>query len=148
MVVKSFRGLLADGGQDRISLGTIKGKVGYKIVKFEIIDAAPGTLNTENVVKIYKASQSTIDGVVDFTDSGLLGVAFWVFNASNPAYSTTQAVIFDNEIFNQDIYISQKEVSANANKCNYYIELEQFTLASDEATVATLRDIRTESQNQ
>jgi len=34
MVVKTFRGLLADGGQDRIRLSTIKGKVGYKIAKF------------------------------------------------------------------------------------------------------------------
>jgi len=141
-MIKTFRGLLADGGQDQIRLQTIKGKVGYRIVKFEIIDAAPGTLNTENVVKIYKESQTTIDGLVNFTDSGLLGVAFWVFNSSNPAYSTTYAVIFDTEIFNQDIYISQKEVSANANKVNYYLELEVIPLDDAGAEYTTLKDMR------
>jgi len=141
-MIKTFRGLLADGAQDRIRLQTIKGKVGYRIVKFEIIDAAPGTLNTENVVKIYKESQTTIDGLVNFTDSGLLGVAFWVFNSSNPAYSTTYAVIFDTEIFNQDIYISQKEVSANANKVNYYLELEVIPLDDAGAEYTTLKDLR------
>jgi len=142
MVVKTFRGLLADGGQDRIRLQTIKGKVGYRIVKFEIIDAAPGTLNTENVVKIYKESQTTIDGLVNFTESGLLGVAFWVFSSSNPQYSTPYVVIFDSEIFNQDIYISHKEVSANANKVNYYLELEVIPLDDAGAEYTTLKDMR------
>jgi len=141
-MIKTFRGLLKDGGQDRIRLSTIKGKVGYRIIKFEIIDAAPGTVNTENVAKIYKESQSTIDGVVDFTDSSLLGVAFWVFNSSNPQFSTTEAVIFDSEIFNQDIYISQKEVSGNGNKCNYYFELEVIPLDDSGAEYTTLKDMR------
>jgi len=145
-MIKTFRGLLVDGGQDQIRLQTIKGKVGYKIVKFEIIDSAPGTVNTENVVKIYTASQTTIDGAVNFSDTELLGVAFWVFNSSNPQYSTTEAVIFDREIFNQDIYITNKDVSANANKSNYYIELEVVDLSDMSAEYTTLKDIRTQKQ--
>jgi hypothetical protein len=141
-MIKTFRGLLSSNEQDRIRLQTIKGKVGYRIVKFEIIDAAPGTLNTENVVKIYKEFQTTIDGAVNFTESGLLGVAFWVFNSSNPQYSTTEAVIFDSEIFNQDIYITNLDVSANANKCNYYIELEVIPLDDAGAEYTTLKDMR------
>jgi hypothetical protein len=58
MVVKTFRGLLADGGQDRIRLSTIKGKAGYKIVKFQIIGAEPGQQDQEHTVKIYKTEQS------------------------------------------------------------------------------------------
>ena len=41
MVVKTFRGLLADGGQDHIRLQTIKGKVGYRIVKYQLMGQKP-----------------------------------------------------------------------------------------------------------
>jgi hypothetical protein len=71
-----------------------------------------------------------------------LGVALWQKSSGN-AYNPTDSVIFDNEIFNQDIYITQSDVEgATASSCNYYIELEQMDLALDEATVATLKDIR------
>ena len=32
-----YKGILADGGQDRIKLSTKQGKVGYKLVKLELI---------------------------------------------------------------------------------------------------------------
>ena len=41
--------------------------------------------------------------------------------------------------FNQDIYIT---CYSTDNKINYYIELEQVPLSKDEATVATLKDMR------
>ena len=37
MVVKTYRGLLADGVQEKIPLSTKDGSVGYRIVKFEIV---------------------------------------------------------------------------------------------------------------
>jgi len=134
--------MIAASAQERIPLHTKDGSVGYRIIKFEIIDLAPGTANTENVVKIYKEHQATIDGVVNFSNGELLGVAFWVFNSSNPQYSTTDAVIFDREIFNQDIYITHSDVSANATKCNYYIELEQMKLDHTQNMSTTLKAIR------
>jgi len=136
MVVKTFRGLLADDGQDRIRLQTIKGKVGYRIVKFDIIDGAPGTLNSENVVKMYKTEQSTIDAVVNFTDSDLLGIAFY------KPQVLTRIIFFDSEIFNQDIYVTHKDISANNNPCNYYIELEVIPLDDAGAEYTTLKDMR------
>ena len=36
-MIKSYRGLIADGAQDRIPLHTNDGKTGYKIVKFQIM---------------------------------------------------------------------------------------------------------------
>ena len=128
--VHSFRGLLGDGGQDEIRLERQNANVAYRIVKFQIIDDTPGASNTENVVKIYTEEQSSIDGVVNFGDSALLGVAFWVYNHSNPTFSTPQAVIFDNEIFNQDIYVTNKDVAPNATPCNYYIELEEVPVSA------------------
>jgi len=141
MVVKSFRGRLADGGQERIPLGTIKGKVGYKIVKFQIMLKTPGTGGgTESIVKIFKKEQTSIDGVIDFTDGSLLGAAYMT-EQDNAPYVPGIVIIFDTEIFNQDIYVTQKDIDGS-HSINYYIELEQFPLASDEATVATLKDIK------
>jgi len=76
MVVKTFRGLLADDGQDRIRLQTIKGKVGYKIVKLELFPKLPGSSDYENVVQLFKTQQSTITGTVNFTDSDLLAAGY------------------------------------------------------------------------
>jgi len=73
MVVKTFRGLLADGGQEQIRLQTIKGKVGYRIVKLQLFPYQPGhTVNYESVIQIFTHKQSTVPAsaaTVDFTDS-------------------------------------------------------------------------------
>jgi len=132
--VHSFRGLLTGGGvtgtQDEINIEGSVGAIAWRVTKFEIMDGAPGTLNTENIVKIYREEQSTIDGVVNFKDDELLGVGVWVFNASNPQYSTTSAVIFDSALFVRNIWVTHKEVSGNDNSCNYYIELEEVTVSA------------------
>ena len=41
-MIKSFRGILADGAEERITLHTNDGKTGYRIVKFQIIVPEPG----------------------------------------------------------------------------------------------------------
>jgi len=140
MVVKTFRGLLADGGQDRIRLQTIKGKVGYRIIKFQVIQEEPGEFSVESTVKIYKSEQSTINNTVNFTDSDLLAVALW-HKSSGDAYPPTTTIIFDNEIFNQDVYITHEEVAQNY-ACNYYIELEVIPLDDAGAEYTTLKDMR------
>ena len=145
MVVKTFRGLLTDsspGNQDRIRLQTIKGKVGYRITKFQIMSDTPYDANAaEHIVKIYKSEQTTIDAVVNFTDSDLLGVAIINNNTSGYNYPSVPTIIFDTEVFNQDIYITHKEV-LNAVNCNYYMELELIPLASDEAAITTVKAMR------
>ena len=50
-------------------------------------------------------------------------------------------IIIDSAKFNQDIYITHADV-ASSNKVNYYLELEQVKLDLNEATVATLKDMR------
>jgi len=141
MVVKTFRGLLADGAQERIPLGTIKGKVGYRIVKFEIVPTLTGSIDAELVAKIYKTLQTAVNGDVNFSDNDLLGMAYFKINQTDARYGWGPAVIFDQEVFNQDIFITAVDTNAS-NNTNYYLELEQFPLASDEATVATLKDIK------
>jgi len=139
-MIKTFRGMLADGGQDRIRLQTIKGKVGYKIVKFQAIANLPGTTAQESIIKIYKTSQSTINATVDFTDSSLLGVVLWQLS-NNINYPQSETIIFDNEIFNQDIYLTHTETESTQN-CNYYLELEVIPLDDKAAEYTILKDIR------
>jgi len=143
MVVKTFRGQLADGGQDRIRLQTIKGKVGYRIVKFEIFPSLPGTANVEHNVLIWKEEQTSVSTsaiTVDFTDSGLLAAAML---HDSSAYGNTGAhiITFDTEIFNQDIYITHTETNGTT-PCNYYFELEVIPLDDAGAEYTTLKDLR------
>ena len=150
MTIKTFRGLIASGtgaadgvGHDTISLHTNDGATGYRIVKFEVINNIPGTLDHKNVVKIYKVPQTgAADGVVDFSDPTLAGAALKSGDATSNNYPENIVVIFDSEIFNQDIYLTNIDTSGNNALMNYYIELEVIKLDLNENTVATLKDIR------
>ena len=149
MTIKSFRGKLIDGAQDTIVLHTNTGSRGYRIVKFEIISATPVTSGaSEHVVQIWKIEQaapSTTTVDIDFSNNVLLAAATWS-GSDNPIYQNSQQVVFDNEIFNQDIYITHTNTDGD-DAVNYYIELEQINLALDENTVATLKDIRNITQS-
>jgi len=144
MVVKTFRGLLADGGQDRIRLQTIKGKVGYKIIKFDLFPNRPGgTSHVESVGLIFKNEQTTVptaNSIVNFTDSDLLAAAYLTDDVNN-ASGPLQIVIFDQETFNQDIYITHTDEAGSA-AVNYYFELEVIPLDDAGAEYTTLKDMR------
>jgi predicted secreted protein len=107
----------------------------------------PGNTAQESLVQIFKIEQTTVPtsaATVDFSDNTLLAAAFQDTNVH-----PTEVVVFDNEIFNQDVYITYTDNGSGTNEdVNYYIELEQIKLALDENTVATLKDIRNiEAQN-
>ena len=141
MPIKTFRGMIADGSSDIINLHTNTGATGYRIRKFQVIPAAPGSAtDVEAVMKIYKVPQTAVTATVDFSDPTLLGCAYFQDEATqhNP---TSMDVIFDTEIFNQDIYLTYESISGGQSM-NYYIELEQIKLDMNENTVATLKDIR------
>ena len=72
----------------------------------------------------------------------VLAVNFYSGQASAQTYSEDQTIIFDNVKFNQDIFITYYDVSTSNDDMNYHIELEKMKLNSDEATVATLKDMR------
>ena len=128
MVVKTYRGLLADGGQDRIRLQTIKGKVGYRIVKFQVVGAAPGTDNYESVVQIWREEQAAAVATIDFTDSDLLGVGLWTSSADSANRPAVMVIIFDNILFSRNIYVTQQCLQGSS--VNYYIELEEVPVSA------------------
>jgi hypothetical protein len=142
MPIKSFRGLIGDGVVDTVSLKTNDGSIGYRITKLQGMSNNPGTTQEAHVVKIYKISQTTasVDGVVDLSDNTLIA-ALYFNNRNDELHSNESLIIADNEIFNQDIYITHSDVQSNT-PANYYLELEQMKLDLNENTVATLKDIR------
>ena len=136
--IVSFRGTVVDGGEEMIPLSTNNGLIGYKITKFQVMTQT--FQNAELIVRIWKVPD-VVQGNTDFSDNRLLAAAMY----SSPAAAETNpediTIIFDNEIFNQDIYVTNTGVSS-AQTMNFYIELEQMSLDLSEQTVATLKDIR------
>jgi hypothetical protein len=141
--IKTFRGLIADGSQETIHLKTITGTMGYRIRKFELQFRAPGTQSTESIVKIYKVAQTSVDGIINFSDNTLIAASF-LSGSTSATYSEDITTIFDTEIFNQDIFVTHSEV-AGVEPVNYFIELEQVKLEGTETTIATLQNIKNRS---
>ena len=146
MPIKSFRGKLVDLTSETISLHTNNGSTGYKITKFELMSTQPGAVDGEHVVQIFtipKTDTSLYDNI-DFSDQTLLAAAFYKTDTAE-TNTDTQFVIFDNKIFNQDIYVVHKDVKVPGGTglpINYHIELEQIKLDLSDNTMATLKDIR------
>ena len=141
----SYKGQLAIGTQDRIKLTTMDGKTGYKISKFQIIPAAMGTADFEAVGQIFKTDQTgSITAVMNFTNSDLLAVAYQKSESSSSAGAFGgEVIIFDNEKFNQDIFITMQDAESGTNPVNYYLELETMKLSDIESTMLTLKSLRT-----
>ena len=145
MVIKTFRGLIASGSTEQISLSTNNGLTGYRIIKLQLMPhqfgASAGEL--ESVFKVYTVEpDSAADGVIDFSDQRIVGAAIINAEAVADSYPTVLTAVFDNVKFNQDIYITHKNLHADAGPVSYYFELEVSTLSLDEQTVATLKNIR------
>ncbi len=146
MPIKTFKGLIADGAQDTIVLHTSDGSTGYRIVKFQIMPENGADHKQESTVKIYKVEQTSQVSLVDFSDQTLLAAAYLENNDSAADMGGLMTTIFEREIFNQDIYITHKDDGGETRNINYYLELEQVKLDLSESTVATLKDIRNETQ--
>ncbi len=141
--ILSYKGTLAIGDEERISLSTIKGKVGYKINKFQLISTTPGAGDYEYVGKITKVKDPNIGAIVKFTDADLLGIVYYKGKLSANEPASTDTIIFDNEKFNQDIFVNITDAGGGTIPCNYYIELETMNLSDLEATMLTLKNLRT-----
>ena len=144
MPLKSFRARIDDDAVQKLQLSTSDGSTGYRITKFQIINRSPGTNHTEAIIKIYKTNPGTAATLdVNFSDNTLLAVAYMGDNAT-AGQSGKDIIIFDNEVFNQDIYVTYKD-NSDETEANYYIELEQIKLDLNQNTLVTLKDIRNTS---
>ena len=139
--ILSYRGLLADGAQERILLSTKKGEVGYRIIKFQLLPNTPGDVNQDSTVQIFTIEQTSVVQTINFSNTTLLGAA--TYGSDDGTYSNNDryAVIFDNVIINQDIFVTHKDTAASES-INYYIELEVIKLSEHDAMVTTIQSIR------
>jgi len=132
--IKAFKGILADGGQDKIYLAGGDSSKGYRIAKFQIFSSAPGITASEPLVQIFKTKQDSVptsSGTVDFTDDSLLAVAFWKESADY-YHPLSTSVVFEQEVVNQDIFITHTGQEGTL-AVNYYLELEEVTMSDAEA---------------
>jgi len=122
----SFRGLLADGAQDRIRIEGATGDIAWRITKLQAITTSPGNTTAEAVIKVYREEQSTVDGLINFVDAELLGIVFWSGRTSAVPGDT---IIFDNSLFTRNIYVTAKDVDSGRDT-NYYMELEEVKISA------------------
>ena len=104
----------------------------------------PINLNAEqaSTVKIFTIPQTgTPTDTIDFDDNTLLAAGTFSQDDTSNNQPEAITVIFDNTVFNQDIYLTHIDGQVGQG-VNYYIELEQIKLDLTENTVATLKDIR------
>ena len=138
---KSFRGRLNDNEHKRIRLGTNDGLTGYKIVKFQIIGVSENQ-TSEGTCKIFSMLQeevTTPTTSINFSNPTLLAAGTFGDSSATPG-NASAIIVFDNMVINQDIYVAWAD--GFAQRINYYIELEKVKLDLNEATVATLKDMR------
>jgi len=138
-MIKTFRGMIADATTDTIVLHTNDGSTGYRIVKFQVIGEQSGIQDTESTVTISKIPFTPLN-TIDLSDNTILAVSYFSSNAAAAYPQNSTTIIFDQEIFNQDIYVGSNDI--HGKHMNYYIELEQVKLDLSESTVATLKDVR------
>ena len=130
------------GVQQKINLATLNGKRGYKITKFNLMSASPGTASVEFVGKVYAKSQTDFPATVDFTEGDLLAVVYYQDEAATH-YPSSQDIIFDNQPFNQDIFIYAEDAGGGSTQCNFYLEMETMSLTEVQSTQLTLKNLRT-----
>ena len=119
----SFRGLLADGGQERIRIQGATGEIAWRITKFKLMAENPADLSQESIIKIYREEHDSVDALINFGDAELLGAGMWIKNSQN-YYVATETTIFDNTLFVRNLWLTHDDFGGSGS-CNYYIELEE-----------------------
>tara|TARA_Y100000004_G_scaffold190133_1_gene246786 strand:- start:134 stop:577 length:444 start_codon:yes stop_codon:yes gene_type:complete len=147
MPIKTFKGQLPIGQQEKIHLSTNDGLTGYQIKKFKVFPSQPGQQTEELIAQIYLTDQTgNVTSDVNFNQSDFLGVAFYT-NNSNMAYSSNvDVIVFDKETFNQDIFVYITNAAGGTTPANFYLELEQFKIDINTSTYHTLKNIRNSKQ--
>ena len=77
-MIKSFRGMILDGGQETIRLSTNTGKIGYRIVKFQVMPESTGSGTNEAMVSVWNNKQDAAIQDVNFNDPSLLAAAMFL----------------------------------------------------------------------
>ena len=137
-MIKSFKGKLASGEQEKIPLSGGADNIGYRIVKMELMSETPGIgSNAEHIVKVYKKKQSSVSGTIDFDDDSLLAAGWLPMKTSN--FLTSENItLFDDEVVNQDVFVTAIDVDGG-EPINFLIHMEEVKINDREAAVINYR---------
>ena len=127
--VHTFKGMILTGGQDEINLEGQNVNVAYRILSFKIMGRDPLVDEGETVMKVYRESQSSINGQVDFTDPDLLAAALYTNRATARTYPINQVMLSDTTIFSRNVYVTMLDDSASTG-CSYILELEEVPVSA------------------
>jgi len=127
--VHSFRGLLADGDQQRIRIQGPVGAIAWRISKFQIMPNNPGGASFEYSVKVFREEQDSVTNTINFSDDELLASAIYQAGDSHLNPDSGPIVIFDNSLFSRNIYVTAFE-NVGSESVNYYIELEEVKVSA------------------
>ena len=135
--MKTFTGrLVSDNNaenQDTIHLSGGDSSTCYRIHKLELISTSEHA-DIGAVVKIYQNYQNIVTEVIDFKEDALLGAAIYRQDTGNN-YPLSTVVTFDNEVFNQDIFITYKDNETSSSQINYLLVLEEIKVKDAELAV-------------
>jgi len=139
---KSYKGKLADGTTLRIRLSTNNGLMGHQIKKLQLFPCgSSSSFEYESFVLVNSTDPGAQSATPDFNDPTLLAAAFFTMSPNATVYPEDLTIVIDEKKVNQDIFISHNNNTGD-DAINFYLELEQVKLSKDEATVATLKDMR------
>jgi hypothetical protein len=139
-MIKNFRYKMEDGDVQTVRLSTNNGLTGYIIKKLELFPVEPGVQKGEHMVNVYATPRTSALSSSNFDDPTLLASAYLGLN-DTAYYGMDLITVFDGMKFNQDVTITHKD-NATGTAVNVYLELEVVKLDLNEATVATLKDMR------
>jgi len=126
----SFRGLLADGAQEKIRIQGATGEIAWRITKFQLIHYDPTGDTAENVVCVWREEQSTpLNDKIAFNNNELLAGGY-IENNSTADIATSVIIVFDNDLFVRNIYVTNVAGESASEGINYYLELEEVKVSA------------------
>jgi len=132
-MMHSFRGLLADGGQDKIRIQGSVGSIAWRITKFQILPEKPGDVAQESLGQVWREKVTTVptsSATINFNNEELLAAAVGMYGGiSGNTIPFLESIIFDNALFVRNIYVTHTD-NENAESLNYYIELEEVKVSA------------------
>ena len=133
------------GTQKTIRLRRIDGKTGYRIKKISCIQKSPGALDNEGLIQIWSVERTTAEiavKTIDLEDSTLLALDYVSSSTTSNIYPEDKTIIFDDVVFNQDIFVTYIDVRTVNDPMNVELQLEQISLDDVEATTVILKNFR------
>ena len=134
-MIKTFRSKIGNAEQQVIHLAGGDIDTGYRVHKLTLMTTDPGNASQDLVLKIYSVKQTSVPSsgaTIDFNEDALVGAGYFAQSTSD--FSHRQTVIFDTEVFNQDLYVTFTD-NDGSDSCNYLLELEEVKMSDSEAAV-------------